>query len=152
MALAKVMCKCAACGNEFEFRKKLRNRKEADSFEAWAVENITECFDCRQKRRQAEREQENLKAAAKAKEIGLPELKGSTKQIDWAESIRMKARAAIDSDLTKMTEQEKSVVAPFVEWLFNHEKAAFWIDRRDDFTPVKSTIINEWKRETNRKI
>ena len=45
MALAKAACRCATCGNEFEFRKKLRNRKEADNFEAWAVENITECFD-----------------------------------------------------------------------------------------------------------
>ena len=152
MALAKASCKCTICGNEFEFRKKLRNRREADSFEAWAIENIVECFDCRQKRRQTEREQENLKAAAKAKEIGLPELNGSVKQIAWAETIRMKAWAAIDSDLEKMSEQEKSAAAPFVKWLFGHEKAAFWIDRRDDFTPMKSTIINEWQHETNRKI
>ena len=152
MALAKAICKCSFCGNDFEFRKKLRNRREADSFETWAIENIVECFDCRQKRRQAEREQENLKAAAKAKEIGLPELKGSTKQIAWAETIRMKARAAINADLEKMSEQEKSVAAPFVEWLFNHEKAAFWIDRRDDLSSGKSTIVAEWQRETNRKI
>ena len=152
MALAKAICKCATCKNKFEFRKKLRNRKDADGFEAWAVENITECFDCRQKRIQAELEQENLKAAAKAKEVGLPELKGSAKQIAWAESIRIKAKASIDSDLMAMDEQEKSAVAPFVDWLFCHDKAAFWIDRRDEFCrQISITLIDEWKRDTDWK-
>ena len=59
MAIAKATCRCAICGEEFEYRTYRRNRREADSFEAWAAEHITECPDCRQARIKRERDEAN---------------------------------------------------------------------------------------------
>lgn len=42
MAKAIVMIKCPRCGREYEYRKDCCNRKEADSFEEWAKDNMTD--------------------------------------------------------------------------------------------------------------
>ena len=96
MAKARAICTCATCGEEFFYDKICRNRREADSFEAWAAQNLDECNGCRQKRIQRERDAENRAAAEKAEERNLPELTGSPKQIAWANSIREKAMAYCD--------------------------------------------------------
>jgi uncharacterized Zn finger protein (UPF0148 family) len=46
MAIARATCTCATCGETFEKRAEKRNRREADSWEQWAVENYDECPKC----------------------------------------------------------------------------------------------------------
>lgn len=64
MAIARVTLTCSKCGKQFEVTAKKRNRRECDSFEAWAADNIDTCPDCRKKEYAAEKEKER-------KEIGL---------------------------------------------------------------------------------
>lgn len=54
MAKASVKIICKHCGKEFTHSKKCYSRKEADSYEAWAVSHIDMCPECRAKA-QAER-------------------------------------------------------------------------------------------------
>ncbi len=82
MAKAKANCKCKICGKEFEVTADKKNRREADSWEAWAAENITECSECYKTRTAAE-------AAEKDAKYALPEIEGvSEKQIAYAQSLR----------------------------------------------------------------
>ena len=46
MAKAKAICKCEKCGKTFEKEKICANRREAESWEAWAEENCTVCPEC----------------------------------------------------------------------------------------------------------
>lgn len=47
------------------------------------------CPECFKKKKEEEREQENLKAAKESKEMDLPELVGSEKQVAWANTLRL---------------------------------------------------------------
>lgn len=55
---------CSKCGKQFEVTAKRHNRKECDSFEAWAASNIDTCQDCRKKEFAEEKAKEQ-------KEMGL---------------------------------------------------------------------------------
>lgn len=132
MAIAKATCTCGACSELFEVRVNRRNRKEADSFEAWAVENITECNDCKWKRIQAARTAENQAAADAAKEMGLPELTGSQKQIAWAESIRQRGILAL-KNLREYEKGPNEITAKYFDWIEAQRTASFWIENRDRF-------------------
>lgn len=157
MAVARTICKCATCGCEFEYRTKKRNRKEAESFETWATKNINECPDCRQKRKQAERDAANQKAASDAKEAGFPALTGSEKQIAWAESIRMTAYNILCNLKGIVKKSESENFDAFISWCMAHNKSAWWIDHRDDFrgNSVRISanyirpVIKEWMAEKN---
>lgn len=46
MALVKIACTCARCGQPFTNVHTCRNSAEASSYEAWARENITICPEC----------------------------------------------------------------------------------------------------------
>lgn len=46
MAKARAMCTCKHCGATFEKTNKCYNRKEADSWEAWASEHFDLCPEC----------------------------------------------------------------------------------------------------------
>ncbi|MGN1075066.1 MAG: hypothetical protein ACI4QB_08755, partial [Eubacteriales bacterium] len=86
MAKATAECRCATCGKTFTVEKTCRNRRDADSYEAWASEHMTECPDCRRLR-------VKFDAAAKAApivwECELPEITGaSDKQIAYARDLR----------------------------------------------------------------
>lgn len=63
--------------------------KEADRQRSitWYEENGL-CPECYKKKIEAERKAADDAAAAEAKEMGLPDLKGSEKQVAWANSIR----------------------------------------------------------------
>lgn len=88
MAKAKASCRCATCGKEFTAEKICRNRTEADSYEAWASENMTECPECRRARISAEAVEA---AEAIILEYNLPEITGvSDKQVAYARDLRSK--------------------------------------------------------------
>ncbi len=86
MAKASVKIVCKTCGCEFRHEKVCTNRAAADSYEAWAQENITICPKCWAETKQ---EEEGQKRDAVAAELNLPQItEGSEKQIAWAEKIR----------------------------------------------------------------
>lgn len=66
MAKATATCTCAKCGATFTRTKICYNRRDADSWEDWAVANFDECTACYTARKAAERE------AAAAAEAELP--------------------------------------------------------------------------------
>lgn len=53
MAKATATCTCATCGAKFTKTKICYNRRDADSWEAWAAENIDECGACYKARMRA---------------------------------------------------------------------------------------------------
>lgn len=139
MAMASVKLICKACENEFEWRKKCYNRRDAESSEAWARDNITLCPECAAK---AHREAEAAKLAEDVKglSVELPEnLTGSEKQIAWAKDIRAKyalmiQRVYIDKaydDLRVYTIRVLDVI------IAENPSAKWWIDHRDE---LKNTI------------
>lgn len=58
----------------------------------WKIEKAFSglCPECYEKYLQEQRELQNKEAAEKAKEMELPQLKGTEKQIDWANTLRQK--------------------------------------------------------------
>ncbi len=114
MAVARAICKCLTCGNEFEIRAVKRNRTEANSFETWAAANITECRECRARAAHEE-------AMKEAK--GLPQLTGSEKQVAWAIDIRARVVRVIKSQYPLQLPDLDAVLKAKV-------KAGWWIDNR----------------------
>lgn len=140
MAKAKAICTCKTCGQKFEKTTIKRNVSEATSWEEWAQNYYDECDDCYRKRIQAEREEESRKAAEDAKSLNLPELKGSEKQVAWAESIRMEAVEKLQARIDYIKELAASgrehhikmydEVVKFQKWILTKDEARFWIDVR----------------------
>ena len=141
MSVARAICTCKTCGCEFEMTAYKRNRAECNSWSKWASEHYDECDDCRNARISAEREAEAKEAAAAAKEMGLPELEGTHKQIAWAERIRIQF-------VGEWNEWEPAVVERFQagrkggvtqesfwetkNYIMSQKKASWWIDHKED--------------------
>lgn len=84
MAKATATCTCETCGKEFTVEKICYNRRDADSWESWAVDHICECSDCYKKRTAEE-------ARKEAKAYDLPEIEAvSEKQRAFADVLRNK--------------------------------------------------------------
>lgn len=152
MAVAKAECTCKTCGHTFEVRTYKANRREADSFEAWAAENIIECNDCAKARKEAQHAEENAKAAQIANENEYPELQGTEKQIAWANTIREKAMATIEEYYNnskrdgEMYQYQKQAV---ISVTLSRVNASWWIDHRgsvEDFRSIMFYLL-EGKRE-----
>lgn len=85
MAIAKLECTCERCGRKFEHRRTVNNRRDANSYTAWANDHITVCPDCYH---EAQKEAEARKIAEEAVKLNLPVLVGTEKQTAWAMKIR----------------------------------------------------------------
>lgn len=135
MAKARAYCKCRTCGAEFEVTAYKYNRREADSYERWAVAHFTECPACEEKRVKAEREADNARAATAAQEQGYPELIGTDKQITWANTIRETAIRVAQEYLLAPQQLEKDACfrLAFVgakAILLQMRDAGWWIEHR----------------------
>lgn len=124
MAKASIKMECKSCGTIFTMSKGCPNREAATKWEAWARENITECEECRRKKRDAEAIES---ASADANALGLPDLTGTLKQIAWA----MKIRAGFVKDAKEMlrdarTEEEKQIIMA----VLSKSESTYWIDNR----------------------
>lgn len=139
MAMANVTLICKACGNEFTWRRECYNRRDADSSEAWARENITLCPKCAaQARREAE--DAELAEAVKALPVALPDnLTGSEKQIAWAKDIRAKYALMIQRVYVNEAYDDLRVYCVKVldAIIAENPSAKWWIDHRDE---LKNTI------------
>jgi hypothetical protein len=115
-----------SCGHE-QTHQLFGKHSERDNKVSWLEGTL--CTDCRKEEQAQQRKEASEKASSEAKEIGLPALTGSDKQIAWAEALR----AEIISQLPKFENFEK--IDEFQIWLFSQTSAKFWIDgreRRDD--------------------
>lgn len=131
-----------SCGHEGEVRL-IGTHKDRK----WKYENEFSkiCPKCYREYLQKQREKENEIAAEKAKELELPILTGTEKQVAWANTIRQKFIDDATGDL-------KSTVISYIKWggevdndmtkdelfeirswiLENRTEARYWIDNRED--------------------
>lgn len=106
----------------------------------WLVAKKAEgdCPECYQLRLQSNREKESLKAADEAKELGLPELIGTPKQVSWAQTCRMKLIDRIqqtiekaDFEMLENPEEVKKTTEMAFQSIMANDSAVWWIDNRD---------------------
>ena len=118
----------------------------------WKVRRYFEgdCPACQQKRR----DEENAAAAERAKEIGLPRLIGTEKQVAWAESIRMSfydasEAYALNPDMRYDQDQITAVIGCILE----HEVyASFWIGN-SSFRPGSfMLLLKDYYRANKEKV
>lgn len=81
--MAKATRTCPACHTE-TMTFVAQNRKEAERFADWKVESGAVCDACTA----TQREEQSQQAAQQAADQGLPTLRGTEKQVAWAETIR----------------------------------------------------------------
>ena len=134
MAKATVKIICKECGKEFEATATKYNRREADAWEAWAVEHITTCPECKKAAAQAKAKSRTAQIIGKitaAAGVELVALTGSEKQIAWAEDLR--AASIVDFvDTYGLTDEEIGDNAAMLAQTINSEPSAkWWIDNRD---------------------
>ena len=140
MAWTEITYRCGHTGSVQLYGK-------ADTRE-WKAKKIGEgvCPECQAKQDAAH----DAECAAKNKEMGLPELQGTPKQIAWAESIRESAMRSMDSAFEKAQERAKKFRnLPEDEVKLNlrcleecrddilaKTSASWWIDHRSDVLSV----------------
>ena len=88
MAKATITYTCKVCGETATASTTKHNRRDADAWEAWAIDHYDTCPDCYRKMQEQAMAD---KAAELAKLYSLPEITGlSQKQIDYAADLRAK--------------------------------------------------------------
>lgn len=107
------------------------------------------CPDCRRKKFEEEREQKTQESFEKAKEMDLPELTGSEKQIAWAITLRQQLLDEINgiSDLEKktllkrygITDEDIQKIKQYI--IETKTSAKYYIDRRHNL--VRDYILEE---------
>jgi len=104
--MAWLKFKCEKCGNEYKFEAYHTNDPSYKK-EYWRKlqgEPYGLCPDCYQAKKKAELEEKNRQAMLKAKEMGLPELTGTEKQVAWANSIRQKHIDMLEDEIETLQE------------------------------------------------
>lgn len=116
----------------------------------WQAERIFSglCPNCKQEKWN----KENQKATETAKEMALPDLQGSEKQVAWANKIRLDMLDQSTEHLNRIvskakTEEMKNKLKQSVELIRNHitqnkTSAGWFIDRRyDSFSSIITEIM-----------
>ena len=146
MAKVQVECKCEKCGKHFTVTAIKQNRRDADSFEQWAINHITLCPECST---QARREEERQRTAPANELIGNTELSGTEKQVAWATDIR---RSMIyDAMITTKNITDPGLKArreDYIQWIIsNRTDARWWIDNRNALELFRiEEAVKEWAK------
>lgn len=128
-----------SCGHRGEIRligtHKVREWKYENEFSKM-------CPNCYREYLEKIRMEENLKAEEKAKEMNLPQLVGTEKQVAWANTLRQKFIDLTEENFTEeeLTEDEFEEIRIWI--LENRTEAKYWIDNREN---KKNLIIMEIK-------
>lgn len=93
------------------------------------------CPDCYQRYLEEERNRKNQEAAELAREMELPELTGTERQISWANTLRNKVIEDIAAFRRDVLEEKTSSVYDAVEW-FKIDDDTAW-----DFIEAKETVL-----------
>lgn len=120
------------------------------------------CPDCYRKWLQEKREQENKESLELSKEMELPELTGTEKQVAWANTLRVQAIQKIDEYIQELEEKAEGTQKPEIKEkrknrldeiyksysyaLNNFTTASFWIDKR---SYMSKELIELFKKEFN---
>ena len=102
------------------------------------------CPECYEKWQEEERDRKSREAAEKSKEMELPELAGTEKQVKWAMTLRISAiesmlwmidrvkdSVMIECEDGSRKQMDKEELAEAVDCgCMAHTDARFWIDRR----------------------
>lgn len=138
MAVGKVTCTCSKCGKEIVLTKKFFKREDANNWEEYMKEsNDFVCYECKkadekEKMRQAMEEME--------KDLELPKLEGSEKQVRWARELRYKF-------LKSLKTYRKKYEMVSLEDINSMVQAKFWIDHRNEGTyDIARNISDECKK------
>jgi hypothetical protein len=100
------------------------------------------CPECWEAKKKADREAANVEAAAKAKEMELPELEGSEKQIAWANTIRVQIIDAIEEFKNRDGTTVTDAFHKTVDYVIIHRvKASWWIEKRYYKEDIKRFIL-----------
>ena len=140
MSIGRVTCTCRTCGKTFEVSAKRANSKQAREFEEWAENHIVECHECAAKRVKAEKDAFYIDIDTS----DYCELRGSEKQIAWANDIRRDFIAQeIDpllgkSTLTPTLPKFTIDYADLRSYAVQISSAKWWIDAR--FTGFSYTM------------
>jgi len=89
------------------------------------------CPECYEAKLQADREAANAEAAEKAKEMELPELTGTEKQVAWANTIRVKMIE--EAQKLELKGTAKPMFYKALDALMHKTKASWFIDNRDKY-------------------
>jgi hypothetical protein len=112
------------------------------------------CPECWEQKKLEEREKANAEAAKKAKEMELPVLEGTEKQVAWANTLRQDLIDKIDAlgrkemECINSTEGEKYDV---LDYIMSQTKASWFIDNRPhgilSWIEDRLTAIIAWKAD-----
>lgn len=112
------------------------------------------CEECLQK----QREEENQKAIKKAKEMGLPDLQGTEKQIAWANVLRVRFVKMAENVIEMMKDNEmKSYWYEVLDYILTTKIKAIWyIDNKDinAIADIKRVLkqVSEEMEKRNKKL
>lgn len=154
MANAEARCKCEKCGKTFYVTNVKNSRKAANEWEEWASVHYTICQQCRD----TERKKMSEAIAKEQRESGMPELRGSEKQIAWAVKIRKDFLRGqdgfiklFDQKIARRNEQglespktmaKKEAVQDITQFaISSRTSAAWWIDNRSN--PMAAIVREE---------
>lgn len=160
-----------SCGHEGEIQL-FGKMSERDRKIAW-LEREGLCPECYKAKKAAEREEAAKKAQSAAKDMGLPCLSGSEKQIAWAETIRKDALnapnavaailnivCALPEDKTEamgtkleslMLSEQKTAEDILYDWYVSvaceRTEAAWWIDNRYYvYKEMAKAVVEKWQK------
>ena len=116
------------------------------------------CEDCYKKQLQEKREKDNQQAAEESKEMDLPELEGTPKQVAWANTIRcniIKKFSSCYNEANFALLQERNPDKPenyykdmyfyVINKLQSNTSASFWIDNRNaSVSELKKEYVKEF--------
>ena len=102
------------------------------------------CPACEKKERQERYAAEAAEAQQKADELGLPELKGTEKQVNWALTIREQIYSDCKKFINLKCHPENQ---KYLDWLFAHDQATFWIDNRNNVSFLKLKYKKEMEKQ-----
>lgn len=148
MAIARVECTCKTCGKTFEVKATRANSTQAREFEEWAAKHIVECDECAARRAEAAK-------AERYSDIDTSdycELRGSEKQVAWANDIRHEFVAQeIDpllgkSTLTPTLPKGPIDYADLRAYAVQISDAKWWIDARGDMVSIMRALLTAWRR------
>lgn len=120
-----------ACGHD-----EVVNLIGKHSTREWRLENVEPsklCYECYQVELAKQREKANLEAADAAKDMHLPALTGTEKQVPWAETIRVQMLADIDAFVYRRIKPEyrnEPKLLEAIEHIKSKTEARWWIDNR----------------------
>lgn len=138
MAVGKVTVTCCKCGREVTLSKNFFKRGDANNWEEYMRDNDKfVCYECKKAD-----EKEKLKQAVEEmeKELELPELEGSEKQVKWARELRY-------NFLKSLKTYRKRYEMVSLEDVNSIVQAKFWIDHRNEQThEIAKSIFDECRK------